>query len=481
MAKTVHLANGLDTCASSPAVTGAASSLPPVEGGVSVALPESTPPAISSEAQLVPVNRVDLLALAEPGAQVAGDRLEWLDFDAPTARAQQPASQLSTSPSKKRQAPGVQLIPASEVSIERIVWNWNQWLARSKLHILAGPPGAGKTTLAIEIAAITSCGGCWPDNSRAERGAVLIWSGEDGMADTLLPRLIAAGADLANVHFVNGICDGSRKRPFDPATDIRALEDEVEAMGNVALIIIDSIVSSVAGDSHRNAEVRRGLQPLVDLAANQSVAVLGITHLSKRSGGQSAAERVIGSVAFSALPRVVIMAMKGADGRRVMTRAKSNLGEDGGGFAYRVEPVDMDGVGTCRIVWEGALAGSADEIIAAMESEPGRAKERERAEAWLADVLRNGAVAASVVEERSKVDQIAWRTIERAKRALGVSSVKSAAGGWEWRMPETRSEDRQVRQSDGNGGVGGLQSEHVRSGGSIPAVEDATHHAPRAK
>jgi putative DNA primase/helicase len=122
----------------------------------------------------------------------------------------------------------VELIPASRIEPVPIKWLWPGWLARRRLNILAGPPGSGKTTLAGEMAATVSTGGRWPDGSRAKQGNVVIWSGEDDPEDTLVPRLIASGADVRHVHFVGNIRDESASRSFDPAKDITELANAIE-------------------------------------------------------------------------------------------------------------------------------------------------------------------------------------------------------------------------------------------------------------
>ena len=98
----------------------------------------------------------------------------------------------------------VVLVSASALTPEPVRWLWQDWLARGKFHLLAGAPGQGKTTIAMGLAATVTAGGLWPDGSRCDAGTVLIWSGEDDYADTLLPRLISAGADKSRVHFVKG-------------------------------------------------------------------------------------------------------------------------------------------------------------------------------------------------------------------------------------------------------------------------------------
>src|ERR1700724_2490286 len=132
----------------------------------------------------------------------------------------------------------------------------------------------------------------------------------------------------------------NERRDFHPTKDIRALEASIETAWGASLIIVDPIVSATAADSHKNSETRRGLQPLVDMAAKLDAALLGITHFTKGSEGRSPIDRVTGSVAFGALARVVMVAAKqqdGDDGKsapRVLMRAKSNIGPDEGGFAY---------------------------------------------------------------------------------------------------------------------------------------------------
>ncbi len=112
----------------------------------------------------------------------------------------------------------VNLVRADGVRPEPIKWLWRGWIARGKLHVLAGAPGTGKTSAAVALAATVTIGGRWPDGTIADPGDVFIWSGEDDIKDTLVPRLIAARADLKRVHFVSGITEDGKTRSFDPAT-----------------------------------------------------------------------------------------------------------------------------------------------------------------------------------------------------------------------------------------------------------------------
>ena len=211
------------------------------------------------------------------------------------------------------------------------------WLAKGKLHILGGAPGTGKTTLTLSLAATVTRGGVWPDGSRClTPGRVVIWSGEDDPADTLVPRLTAAGADLSLVDFVGDVQQDGKARSFDPARDIEPLRHAIKRAGGASLLNVDPVVSAVAGDSH-NSETRRALQPLVDLAGELVAALVGVTHFSKGTSGREPLERLTGSLAFGALARIVMVTAKsqgqaiGGHAERILCRAKSNIGEDWGG------------------------------------------------------------------------------------------------------------------------------------------------------
>ncbi len=134
----------------------------------------------------------------------------------------------------------------------------------------------------------------------------MIWFGEDGIADTLLPRLMAHEADLSRVHFVGDVTRDGERRPFDPATDMPDLLLAAARIPDLRLVIIDPVILAVRGDSNTNGDVRRGLFPLVKLAETTGAAVIGITHFSKGTTGKNPIERVTGSLAFAAAARVVL-------------------------------------------------------------------------------------------------------------------------------------------------------------------------------
>lgn len=347
---------------------------------------------------------------------------------------------------KKRQVPdGVVLTRASELKATAIDWLWLHWLARGKLHILAGPPGQGKTTIAVAIMAVVTSGGRWPDGTRCEPGNVLMWSGEDDPADTLLPRLIAAGADPSRVWFVTGSRIAGEELPFDPARDLVQLTAQAEKIGDVRLLVVDPVVSAVAGDSHKNGETRRALQPLVDLGACLNSAVLGISHFSKGTAGRDPTERVTGSVAFGAVARVVMVAAKvkgedGDDDRRILARAKSNIGPDNGGFEYGLEQVEAcPGIPASRVTWGRAIDGTARELLTDPEqaTEDGGSATDDATDA-LKRIIGHGTATSRDVIAQMKREGFSEKVIRSARERIGAIVTRSGFGtamSSFWRLP----------------------------------------------
>jgi putative DNA primase/helicase len=340
----------------------------------------------------------------------------------------------------------VTLTPASSIKPVAIRWLWPGWLARGKLHLIAGSGGTGKTTIAVAIASIISRGGILPDGTKAPAGSVLIWSGEDALDDGLVPRLCASGADQSRIFFISGTDHGGRNRPFDPAADMDRLATEAKSM-RPALLILDPILSAVSGDSHKAAEVRRGLQPVVDLAMDLDCAVLGITHFGKGTAGRDVTERVLGSQAFGALARVVLATVAPDDPEepRRLVRSKSNIGPDGGGFEYTLRRVtDTHGVTGQTVEWGGVLEGGARDLIAEVEGsvvreDQGPGPSVSKAMDFLQTTLADGPCRAIDVQASAKACGLLKRSVDRARKRLGVIATRkggaAGAGWWEWSLP----------------------------------------------
>lgn len=341
-----------------------------------------------------------------------------------------------------RAAPAVRLIRGDAVILEPVRWLWPGFLPAAMLTILGGAPGCGKTTIALSLAATVSSGGAWPGGlGRATPGDVVVWSGEDGHS-VLAARLQAMGADMRRLHFIDGVtgCEGEA---FDPGRDMPLLESTLDALAAPRLLILDPIVSAVTGDSHKGAEVRRSLQPVVALAQRLGCAVVGITHFSKGTAGRDPAERITGSIAFAALARLVLVAAKvkaddGGNERRVLVRAKSNIGPDDGGIAYTLDRVqvapDVEGQ---RVQWLEALQGSAREVLADAEADPENEDGTTAAgvDGFLRGLLADGPLPAKTIKADADGAGYAWRTVQLSATRMGVERRKDGMkGGWVWAL-----------------------------------------------
>ena len=351
--------------------------------------------------------------------------------------------------------PTVELQRASKITPMPINWLWPGWLAKGKLHILAGAPGTGKTTLAINLAATITSGGTFPDGTTIQTpGRVIMWSGEDDYDDSVVPRFLANGGNPDKLILVRRTWeDAATPRAFDPATDMRALLAEADGKP-VDMLIIDPIISAVAGDSHKSTEVRRSLQPIVDFAGPSGTAVLGITHYSKGTAGRDPVERVTGSLTFGAFPRMVFGTSKPTrDGmKRRIVRAKSNIGPAGDGFEFDVVNAQVPGHGHIEsqcVSWGTPIYGSPEDLLAEPPSQDKaewlQAPDRE----WLVEALQAGPVEAAKVLQLASDNAVSRATLYRAKTELNLQSNKVGAS-WFWSLPKTGLGDQGDQHDQGD-------------------------------
>lgn len=338
----------------------------------------------------------------------------------------------------------VNAVSAASIKPVAIRWLWPGWLAKGKLHILAGAGGTGKTTLLLSLIATITTGGRWPDGSRCgEPGNALIWSSEDDPADTLVPRLAAAGADLNRVHIIQGRINAQGEAdPFDPANDIALLRATANEIGGVSLLMLDPIVSAVKGDMHKANDVRRALQGVVDFAEQNLCAVVGISHFAKGGAGSSPADRVIGSQAFSALARTVLVAAKqeGTD-MRVLARAKSNIGTDEGGVSYTIEPCNIgEGIEATRVQWGDVIEGSAREILGDVEAcDEERLDDSDNPAEALRRILSAGPLTGKEAKNLMVGNGYTQKQIRNARENLSVTTARAGFGAdtvVTWSLPQ---------------------------------------------
>jgi hypothetical protein len=336
------------------------------------------------------------------------------------------------------------LVNAGSIEPEPVSWLWRNWLQRGVFNLLAGKSTAGKSTIALSFCAAVTSGGQWPDGHTTEPFHAIYWSGEDGVRDTLLPRFLAAGGETANMHFIECVREGGRRRPFDPAADMPGLAHAVEKLGDVRLIVLDPVALAVKGDSNKNVETRQGLQPFADLCARLRACGLGVHHFTKNTEGCDPLDRVSGSLAFGALPRCVLVATRdlnaGEGARRALMRVKVSNGPDWGGFDYKLERRPLDdypAIEAQRVLWAAPIEGSARDILAQLESKPTR---ENPAATFLVEALKDGPqLAAEVIANAAGVG-IPERTLRYWLKKLGGAPERHGRGRGHfviWDLPRT--------------------------------------------
>lgn len=330
------------------------------------------------------------------------------------------------------------VVSAKDVQAKPITWLWKDWLPLGKLTILAGVGGCGKTNIVLNLIATITKEGVFPDGSKChEKGEVLIYSTEDDTADTLKPRLMANGADLSKVFFINGRIEKGELQYFDASEDLPLLFDFAENR-NIKLILIDPIISAVGKDINKANDVRASLQVLVDFASSFNCAVVGITHFAKGTKGADPTERIIGSQAFSALARMNWVAVKPSDPAEpcLLTKSKTNITKTDGGFNYEIEPIIIDGIETTKIKWGGFKQGTAKQLLKEIEDdiEDKPFGLAEQAEQFLLEILReNGEMKATIVQGIAKEADITLDTLRRAREKVCNRPTKKD-DGWYWQL-----------------------------------------------
>jgi hypothetical protein len=337
---------------------------------------------------------------------------------------------------------GPRVVRMSDVAPERVTWLWPGYLPAGKLVVLDGDPGLGKSMLTIDLSARVSTGAPMPDGTAPVKGAALILSAEDGLADTIRPRIDAAGGDPDQIITISEITydtpDGPASRPVRIPDDLAAIERVIIEHG-VVLVVIDVLMAYLNGDvnSHRDQDVRRALHPVAMMAGRTGCCVIVLRHLNKGSG-QSAVYRGGGSIGIVGAARAGFMVgLDPSDDtgqRRVLAAVKCNLGPEPPALAYRLVPDDLHGC--ARVAWDGISEHKASGLLA----DPGDLEERterDEAAAWLIAYLtdHSGEARAGEVFKAGRLDGHAERTLKRARKKAGVSSTPTGfAQGTVWRL-----------------------------------------------
>ncbi len=355
----------------------------------------------------------------------------------------------------RRASAQVVITPCAGIEADHVLWAWRDKVALASTTMLVGNPGLGKTLLAIDMAARLSRGQLEGELCGAPTD-VLVASAEDSPSHTLVPRLTAAGADLARVHLVEARVHGQTRGLILPE-DVEPLAEQMRAT-NARLLIVDPFVAHLPVDlnSWRDQDVRVVLAALARMAEETAAAVLLIVHL-KKGHAEEILHRVSGSVGMVAAARSVLLAADDPAGEdwRVLAHIKCNLGPYAPTLRYRIEEriIAPKGIRTCAIAWGGEAVGiTRADLIAPLNQE--EKSERAEAREWLKEALADGCQRAVGIFRDALKAGLSEMTLRRAKGDLGVKASKLGGPGqgfWTWSLPassEVAHEDDQYISLD---------------------------------
>jgi len=352
-----------------------------------------------------------------------------------TGQTQEPANQ------------SLKITSAASVKPRRIKWLWGQRVPYGKLTVFSGDPDQAKSLVSLYVAAnITNGEPMYGDETDifADYGEVLILAAEDEPSDVIVPRLMAAGAELSRVHILESVTknDGeitAEEREIRLDYDIKQIEAHLKQHPKIKLVIIDPI-SSYLGDANMNAEqeVREVLNPLKQLAARTNVAVIMIMHFSKKTD-VGAVHKVGGAVAFTGVARAVWAFMQDPSDLqanvRKMLKVKANIARPTGGLSYAVKTkvirIENEDETVPYVEFIGTTDVVANDLI--LRGRP--AEKSKDATTWLNDFIgNNGAETAEDVQSFGKKAGHSLRTLYRAKEESGFEAQQYNRK-WYWTVP----------------------------------------------
>ena len=330
----------------------------------------------------------------------------------------------------RRNESNLKLINMEQVEIEKIDWLLYPFIPFGKVTIVQGDPGEGKTTMVLQIIAkLTKGEAVLPSDSdesdleektmALEPVNVIYQTAEDGLGDTIKPRLLSAGADCSRVMVID---DGDQA-----LTMMDARLEEAIIKTNARLVVLDPIQGflGTAVDMHRANEIRPLMKRVAVLAEKYHCAIILIGHMNKNSNGKSS-YRGLGSIDFQAAARSVLIVgrIKDEPEIRVVCHVKSSLAPEGKSIAFRL---DKD----TGFEWIGEYDISADDLL----SGDNRGQKIHAAKEFLKEILASGSVAQTKVAEEAESRRIKKKTLWNAKKELEIDSVK-IGNQWFWMLPE---------------------------------------------
>lgn len=311
----------------------------------------------------------------------------------------------------------LKMIQMSEVQSQEVKWLWYPFIPFGKLIIIQGDPGDGKSTLILNIAASLSRGEKLEESMDiAEPLNVIYQTAEDGLADTVKPRLEQARADCKRI----SIIDESEK-------SVTMVDDRLEEAirkQNAKLLILDPIQAYLGGDTDMNRanEAREMTKKLGGIAERTGCAIVLIGHMNK-GGGAKAAYRGMGSIDFFAVARSVVLVgrIEGQENVRAVIQIKNNLAPFGHSKAFELT---QDG-----FIWLGDYDITADEVLGGIVP---KSSKMDQAKHFIKSLMGDKVIVASnEITEMAKAEGIAIRTLNAAKQELGIKA-KRINNVWYW-------------------------------------------------
>ena len=334
------------------------------------------------------------------------------------------------------------MINMESVKVEQIEWLLYPFIPFGKVTIIQGDPGEGKTTMVLQIIAKLTRGEPILLNKKSQKEAqqdseenlkqevlsqdnpiqpvnVIYQTAEDGLGDTIKPRLLAAGADCSRVLVID-----DREQPLT-MVDVRL--EEAIMQTKARMVVLDPIQGFLGTDvdMHRANEIRPLMKGMAVLAEKYHCAIILIGHMNKNSNGKSS-YRGLGSIDFQAAARSVLIVgrLKDEPETRVMCHVKSSLAPEGKSVAFRLDK-------ETGFQWIGEYDISADDLL----SGDARGQKSRIAKEFLLDILADGGMAQKKIEEEASKQGIKKKTLRNAKQELEIDSVKRG-NQWFWILSE---------------------------------------------